>query len=93
MRPYQKDGELRELIISGLASLISANTDFGVKHCLPLAYDVDPVKQTIFTHVFARVLGQGIQLSPRESPPGSSRQSKLCEVSHDARFFHPGLTL
>ncbi|KAL4251095.1 Ras-GAP domain-containing protein [Abortiporus biennis] len=80
MRPFQKDSILRESVISGLASLISANTDFGVKHCLPLAYDVDPVKQTIFTHVFGRVLGQGIQLSPREVKSGTGRQSKLCEL-------------
>lgn len=76
-----KDPEQRELIIQGLASLVSANTEFGVKHCLPMAYDSDSLKQTIFTHVFARVLGKGIKLSPREDPSNGSRQSKLCEVS------------
>ncbi|KAH8096624.1 hypothetical protein BXZ70DRAFT_945419 [Cristinia sonorae] len=75
-----RDPEHRELIIQGLASLVSANTEFGVKHCLPMAYDEDPLKQTIFTHVFARVLGKGIALTQKEDPISGSRQSKLCEI-------------
>ncbi|THH31919.1 hypothetical protein EUX98_g2275 [Antrodiella citrinella] len=75
-----RDPEQRELIITGLASLISANTEFGVKHCLPMAYDSDPLKQVIFTHVFARVLNKGIKLSAKEDPTEGGRQNKLCEI-------------
>ncbi|KAI0080777.1 hypothetical protein K474DRAFT_1717515 [Panus rudis PR-1116 ss-1] len=77
---HQMDGEFRDLTIQGLAELISANTDFGIKHCLPLAYDQDIIKQTVFTHAFAQVLQQGIKLDPRESTGGSSKQSKLAEL-------------
>lgn len=72
---------MHDLVIIGLASLISSNTEFGIKHCLPLAYDQNLVKQTTFTNVFARVLDQGVKLSTRDFSANVSRQSKLCEVS------------
>ncbi|CAL1700085.1 unnamed protein product [Somion occarium] len=77
---HHQEGEYRELVVTGLASLISSNTEFGIKHCLPLAYDQDPLKQTTFTHVFARVLSQGVTLSTRDASSNISRQSKLCEL-------------
>ncbi|KXN84411.1 Neurofibromin, partial [Leucoagaricus sp. SymC.cos] len=54
-----KDVEIREMVITGLANLVSANSEIGFKQCLPLAYDQDKRKKVIFAHVFARVIGQG----------------------------------
>ncbi|OBZ70421.1 Neurofibromin [Grifola frondosa] len=80
LRVMQRDGELRELTIAGLASLIGANTEVGVKHCLYLAYDPDPTKRMIFAHIFVRVLGQGIKFSTHDASPITNGQSPLCEL-------------
>ncbi|KAI0371618.1 hypothetical protein BV20DRAFT_1017123 [Pilatotrama ljubarskyi] len=80
MRIQQRDGELRELLIDGLASLISANTECGVKHCLTLADEPDPTKRLIFAHVFTRVLKEGIKFTQYEETPVIARQSRLCEL-------------
>lgn len=79
-RMNAKDTDLRELIINGLASLISANTEVGIKQCLPMTYDADPAQRVVFAHVFARVVAKGIRFDPQESQPTSSKQSKLCDV-------------
>jgi hypothetical protein len=72
--------EVRELVVKGLARLISANTDSGVKHSLAYAYDQDPMKKIIFTKVFARVMGQGTKFdSPETSAPVAAR-SRLSEM-------------
>ncbi|EKM59988.1 uncharacterized protein PHACADRAFT_115378 [Phanerochaete carnosa HHB-10118-sp] len=75
-----KDVDLRELIINGLASLISANTEFGIKHCLPMTYDADPVRRVIFAHVFARVIAKGIRFNPQKEQSTSTKQDKLIEL-------------
>ncbi|KAI8982739.1 hypothetical protein BD414DRAFT_515918 [Trametes punicea] len=80
MRIQQREGELRELLIDGLASLVSANTECGVKHCLSLADDQDPMKRLIFAHVFTRVLKEGIKFAHYEETPIIARQSRLCEL-------------
>ncbi|KAI0638553.1 hypothetical protein C8Q77DRAFT_1047292 [Trametes polyzona] len=80
MRLQQRDGELREMLIDGLASLISANTECGVKHCLSMADDPDPTKRLIFAHVFTRVLKEGIKFTQYEETPVIARQSRLCEL-------------
>ncbi len=36
-------------------NLVGANSESGFKQCLPLAYNRDNRKRTIFAHVFARV--------------------------------------
>ena len=81
LRIQQRDGELRELLITGLASLVSANTECGVKHALTLANDPDPTKRLVFAHVFIRVLKEGIQFTSYDEPPVVVKQSRLCEVS------------
>lgn len=75
-----KDTDLRELIINGLASLISANTEFGIKHCLPMTYDADPAQCVIFAHVFARVVAKGLRFDPQKEQPTSAKLDKLVEV-------------
>ncbi|KAI0329579.1 hypothetical protein GY45DRAFT_1324865 [Cubamyces sp. BRFM 1775] len=80
MRMQQRDGELRELLIDGLASLISANTECGVKHGLALADELDSTKRLIFAHVFTRVLKEGIKFTHYEETPVIARQSRLCEL-------------
>lgn len=80
VRSIQRDGELRELVITGLASLVSANPEVGVKHCLPLAYDEDPTRRIIFCYVFCRVLPEGISLASPDHQPMVHRQSRLCEL-------------
>ncbi|KAH9927288.1 uncharacterized protein B0H18DRAFT_1161603 [Fomitopsis serialis] len=80
LRSLQRDGELRELVITGYAALVSANPDVGVKHSLPLAYEVDSARRVIFSYVFTRVLPQGISLDSQEQPTVVPRQSRLCEL-------------
>ncbi|KAI0775878.1 hypothetical protein BD413DRAFT_470082 [Trametes elegans] len=80
LRIQQRHGELRELLIEGLASLISANTECGVKHCLAMADERDPTKRLIFAHVFTRVLKEGIKFSQYDETPVLARQSRLCEL-------------
>ncbi|OJT09503.1 Neurofibromin [Trametes pubescens] len=80
MRVQQRDGELREMLIDGLASLISANTECGMKHCLSMADDQDPTRRLIFAHVFTRVLKEGIKFAHYEETPVIARQSRLCEL-------------
>ena len=77
----RREGELREQLINGLAALVSANTECGVKHCLTLAYDADSTKRLIFSHVFIRVLREGIKFAPQEETVAVVKQSPLCEVS------------
>ncbi|PSR92202.1 hypothetical protein PHLCEN_2v4732 [Hermanssonia centrifuga] len=74
-----KDGDIRELIINGLASLISANPEYGIKHCLPMTFDADPALRVVFAHVFARVVSKGLKFDPQEAQPPANKQSRLCE--------------
>ncbi|KAI0686496.1 hypothetical protein BC835DRAFT_1523052 [Cytidiella melzeri] len=89
-----KDADMREIIINGMASLISANTEIGVKQCLPMTDDADPAQCIIFVHVFARVVAKGIQFEPQEVPASVSKHSKLCELIKGAdvscSFLHYG---
>ena len=71
---------LRELIISGLTNLLSANMEAGLKHCLPMGYNDDPRTRRIFVHTFARVLQQGTSLVAINSIEDNDRYSRLCEV-------------
>ena len=80
MRASQRDSEIRDLVIEGLSRLISANTETGIKHSLALAYDDDIGKRAIFTHVFARVMGQGAKFETQENSAMSGAKSQLCEV-------------
>lgn len=79
-RDSQREAELRELVIMGLAHLVSANTESGFKQCLPLAYDQDKRKRTIFAHVFARVLSQGTKFDPEDRSATLVRHTRLSEL-------------
>lgn len=82
------------MIINGLASLISANTEIGIKHCLPMTYNADLAHRVVYAHVFARVVAKGIRFDPQEAQPVSTKQSRLCEVCvPNFRTFSHGLTL
>uniref|UniRef100_A0A0W0FVQ0 Ras-GAP domain-containing protein n=1 Tax=Moniliophthora roreri TaxID=221103 RepID=A0A0W0FVQ0_MONRR len=80
MRASNRETEVRELVITGLAHLVSANTESGFKQCLPLAYHEDNRKRTIFAHVFARVISQGTKFDPEDRSPTTSRQSRLGDL-------------
>ncbi|KAL0070247.1 Ras GTPase activating protein ira2 [Marasmius tenuissimus] len=80
MRASNRETEVRELVITGLSHLVSANTESGFKQCLPLAYHEDNRKRTIFAHVFARVIGQGTKFDPEDRSPSMTRQSRLAEL-------------
>ncbi|KAG6854444.1 hypothetical protein C0991_006523 [Blastosporella zonata] len=80
MRVSKKEAEIRELVITGLSHLVSANTESGFKQCLPLAYDEDNRKRAIFAHVFARVIGQGTTFEPEDRSAFSERNNRLCEA-------------
>lgn len=88
IRVSQKESELNELVITGLANLVAANSECGFKQCLPLAYDQDLRKRTIFAHVFARVIGQGTVFDPEDKSLTKARHASLCEVSFDFTVIH-----
>lgn len=67
-------------MVTGLANLVSANSEIGFKQCLPLAYDQDKWKKIIFAHVFARVIGQGATFNAEEHSVVQSRNARLAEV-------------
>ncbi len=71
---------LRELVISGLTNLLSANMEAGLRHCLPMGYHDDPRTRRIFVHMFARVLQQGTNLVAINTLEDNDRYSRLCEV-------------
>ncbi|KAJ3719315.1 hypothetical protein C8R42DRAFT_777357 [Lentinula raphanica] len=81
MRASQRETEVRDLVITGLSHLVSSNTESGFKQCLPLAYDEDNRKRTIFAHVFARILSQGTKFDPEDRTGPSSGQNRLAEAS------------
>jgi hypothetical protein len=80
LKDMPKESELRDLVITGIAHLVSANTEIGFKHCLPLAYDLSPQRRIIFARVFARVLGQGTKLDAPERQVSLAPQARLREV-------------
>ncbi|KAF4620069.1 hypothetical protein D9613_004830 [Agrocybe pediades] len=78
-RASQKEAQFRELVITGLAHLVSANSKNGFKQCVSLAYDPDNRKRAIFAHVFSRVIGQGTVFNqPVENK--KPLQSALCDL-------------
>lgn len=82
----RREAEVKELVITGLSHLVSANSEIGFKQCLPLAYDHDTRKRAIFAHVFARVIGQGTKFDPQEPSPTQLHHNRLREVSSFATF-------
>jgi neurofibromin 1 len=80
MRVSKREAELRELVVTGLSHLVSANTETGFKQCLPLAYHEDNLKRTIFAHVFARVIGQGTKFDPEDRSVSLGKHNRLIEV-------------
>ncbi|KAJ4479043.1 hypothetical protein J3R30DRAFT_2708420 [Lentinula aciculospora] len=80
MRASQCETEVRDLVITGLSHLVSANIESGFKQCLPLAYDEDNRKRTIFAHVFARILSQGTKFDPEDRTGPTSGQNRLAEL-------------
>ena len=60
--------------------MISANPEYGVKHCLPMTFEPDPAMRVVFAHVFARVVGRGLKFETPDIQPPTNKQSKLCEV-------------
>ena len=82
MKASQREAELRDLVITGLSHLVISNSESGFKQCLSLAYSDDNLKRTIFSHVFARVLGQGARLEVEEIVSGVSRIGRLAEVNN-----------
>ncbi|KAH9939229.1 uncharacterized protein BXZ73DRAFT_88953 [Epithele typhae] len=79
-RLQQREGELRELLVDGLAALVSANPDSGVKHSLQLASDEDPTRHLIFSYVFIRVLNERITFASYDEAPKVVKHSRLCEL-------------
>lgn len=82
----QREAEVKELVILGLAHLVSANTESGFKQCLPLAYDQDPRKRSIFARVFAKVIGQGTKFDPEDRSAATNRHTRLIEVRSSCNF-------
>ncbi|KAF8638594.1 hypothetical protein AX17_002135 [Amanita inopinata Kibby_2008] len=79
-RTAQKEAGLRELVITGLSHLVSANAESGFRQCLSLAYDKDKKKRAIFSHVFARVIRQGTKFDPQDRTEALAKRTRLCEL-------------
>ncbi|KAK2465915.1 hypothetical protein APHAL10511_001556 [Amanita phalloides] len=79
-RAIQKEAQTRELVITGLTHLVSANPDHGLRQCLSLAFDKDKRKRIIFAHVFTRVIKNGIKFDASGKPDVQLRRSSLCEL-------------
>ena len=80
VRATQKEAQTRELVITGLTHLVSANPDNGLRQCLSLAFDKDKKKRAIFAHVFTRVIQKGIKFETLSKPEAQAKRSGLCEV-------------
>lgn len=76
----EREIEIRDLIITGLAHLILANSEIGFKHSLSLAQDEDPRKRAIFCYAVAKVLGCGTKFEPPSNTALVVRRGRLCEV-------------
>ena len=83
-RTVQKESSMRELAITGLTHLVSANAESGFRQCLSLAYDKDKKKRAIFAHVFARVIRQGTRFERQDRSETQARRNRLCEVREHA---------
>ncbi|KIL70462.1 hypothetical protein M378DRAFT_1044573 [Amanita muscaria Koide BX008] len=79
---YNEDAEvqMRELVVTGLTHLVSANAESGLRQCLSLAYDKDKKRRALFAHVFARVIRQGTRFERQDRSETQARRNRLCEL-------------
>ncbi|KAH8118768.1 hypothetical protein DFH11DRAFT_1839273 [Phellopilus nigrolimitatus] len=75
-----RDAGLRDIVISGLAHLLSTNTDIGLKHFLPLGYDSDSAKRTIFCRVITCVMDLGGRLETQNDFMVGGRRTRIGEL-------------
>lgn len=81
-----EEPEMRDLVITGLAHLLSANTDIGLKHFLALGYDPDSRRRAIFCHVIARVMNAGGKFEASTDAVVTGRRTRIGEVSDPMIF-------
>lgn len=74
-------GGVYELVTNALAHLFAMNTDIGLKHFLPLAYDQDLSKRAIFCKAVSRVMDLGGRLAQPVDATVTARQSEIGTVS------------
>ncbi|KAM6496242.1 hypothetical protein JOM56_008948 [Amanita muscaria] len=79
-RSIQKEVQMRELVVTGLTHLVSANAESGLRQCLSLAYDKDKKRRALFAHVFARVIRQGTRFERQDRSETQARRNRLCEL-------------
>lgn len=82
----KEQGNVKELAITGISNMLSANVDAGLRHCLSMGYHDDPRMRATFVLIFTRVLRQGVRFDSSEAASSQPRRSRLCEVSHTRRF-------
>lgn len=74
---------IHEMAIRALSNLLSANVDIGLRHCLSIGYNEDPLIRTAFVRVICNVLAQGTtdfhNLSDASMP---EKYEILLDVSH-----------
>lgn len=76
----KEQGNVRELAITGISNMLSANIDAGLRHCLSMGYHDDPRMRATFALIFTRVLRQGVRFDSLEPVSSQPRRSRLCEV-------------
>lgn len=77
---------MRDFVISGLAYLLSMNTDIGLKHFLTLGYDSNSARRTIFCKVISRVMDLGGRLETQSDSIVAGRRVRIGEVRHILRL-------
>lgn len=76
----EKDAGLCDLVINGLANLLSMNTDIGLKHFLPLGYDNDESRRIIFCRVISQVMDLGGKFETQSESVVTGRRMRIGEV-------------
>lgn len=74
------EASVTELVVTGVAHLLSNNIDAGMKHCLSLCYDNDVRLRSVFMKAFTRVLNLGTKFDAQQAAPQPRPQDTLCEV-------------
>ncbi|KIJ57137.1 hypothetical protein M422DRAFT_219023 [Sphaerobolus stellatus SS14] len=75
------EGQIVDLVVTGISNMLQANTEAGTKHVLALAYDSSERTRVIFAHVLCRVLNKGTKFE-RSTEDVSSPTPKniLCDT-------------
>ncbi|EIW76207.1 hypothetical protein CONPUDRAFT_64047 [Coniophora puteana RWD-64-598 SS2] len=76
----QREIDIRNMVITGLSNVISANSEVALRTSIPVTYSPDLRQRTIYMHAFARVLGQGTTLEQPSNAELQVKRNRLTEL-------------